>query len=181
MLLSALVGVGLPSTRLQEPEQYRVRALFELHHKMVWRLARRHGCTQQEADDVTQEVFVVAMHRLVDIDAGKEKSFLAGVTVRTVRSVCRKRRWAGHQSLRGDELDPGSLAQESAASLAELDRMLMSLPQAQREVFVLHEIEGLSMAEIAEGLDWRPGTVASRLRRARRALQRQLKRNEVPS
>jgi len=50
---------------------------------------------------------------------------------------------------------------------AVLDGLLDALPADQRAVFVLHEIEELTMAEIAVALSLPPGTVASRLRRAR--------------
>jgi RNA polymerase sigma-70 factor (ECF subfamily) len=48
-----------------------------------------------------------------------------------------------------------------------------------RTVFVLHDIEGLTMAEIADALALNPGTVASRLRRAREDFNRRVTRAEA--
>ena len=50
---------------------------------------------------------------------------------------------------------------------ALLDSALDALDPEAREVFVLHELEQMTMVGIAEALGIRPGTVASRLRRAR--------------
>jgi RNA polymerase sigma-70 factor (ECF subfamily) len=54
---------------------------------------------------------------------------------------------------------------------ALLDRVLGALPMDLRAVFVLFELEELTMTEIATMSDIPPGTVASRLRRARQAFQ----------
>jgi RNA polymerase sigma-70 factor, ECF subfamily len=52
-----------------------------------------------------------------------------------------------------------------------LDALLASLPLDLRTVFVLYELEELTMAEIARALDLPMGTVASRLRRARETFE----------
>jgi RNA polymerase sigma-70 factor (ECF subfamily) len=55
-----------------------------------------------------------------------------------------------------------------------LERAVASLPDAFRSVFVLREIEGLSVEETAQALDLAPATVKTRLLRARRKLQEAL-------
>jgi RNA polymerase sigma-70 factor (ECF subfamily) len=57
-----------------------------------------------------------------------------------------------------------------------LDRLLAEMDPDLTAVLVLFEIEGLTMAEIAEALDVPPGTVASRLRRARAELEDRVSR-----
>ena len=52
-----------------------------------------------------------------------------------------------------------------------LDRILADLPEEQRAVFVIFELEGLTTAEISELVGVPRGTVASRLRRAREEFQ----------
>jgi RNA polymerase sigma-70 factor (ECF subfamily) len=78
-----------------------------------------------------------------------------------------------------ETLDPETIAaQPSAAPLPDelldrgrarrwLDIVLNEMPDEQRSVFVLFELEEMTMATIAESLGLAPGTVASRLRRAR--------------
>jgi RNA polymerase sigma-70 factor (ECF subfamily) len=64
------------------------------------------------------------------------------------------------------ELDPEALAEKQRLR-AVLQRVLNQLPMELRAVFVLYELEELTMVEIAKTLHLPPGTVASRLRRSR--------------
>jgi RNA polymerase sigma-70 factor, ECF subfamily len=67
-------------------------------------------------------------------------------------------------------------ANEWARKRALLDEILLAMRFDERTVFVLFELEELSMAEIAEIIEIPPGTVASRLRRAREEFHAQAKR-----
>jgi RNA polymerase sigma-70 factor (ECF subfamily) len=60
-----------------------------------------------------------------------------------------------------------------------LDELLASMPEELRVVFTLYEFEGLKMQEIAELLDIPNGTVASRLRRARKLFKGGMTRFEA--
>lgn len=59
-----------------------------------------------------------------------------------------------------------------------LEQVLQTMPIELRAVFVLYELEGATMAEIAETLTLAPGTVASRLRRARELFEARVARIE---
>jgi RNA polymerase sigma-70 factor (ECF subfamily) len=75
---------------------------------------------------------------------------------------------------------PGGQAPDEIAELrrarADLDTFLESLPEPQRAVFVLVELEGLTAPEVATALGIPSGTVASRLRTARSEFEAALKR-----
>jgi RNA polymerase sigma-70 factor (ECF subfamily) len=127
------------------------------------------GAGSSAAEDIAHEAFLIALSLIDAIAPGKERSYLLSVVVNMVR---RER----HRRSRHEELPP-----EPAAPIAErpdellddkqarelLDLALAALDDDLRAVFVLHEIEEETMAEIAQMLDLAPGTVASRLRRAR--------------
>ncbi len=145
--------------------------LFRQHYGSVWRLLRRFGVPSAELDDRAQEVFWVAARRLSDLQPGREKSFLYGVSIRVAGNAARERN-AAHASIE-DVPEPMDsrpspeehLNQHQARQL--LERVLAELPLELRTVFVLFELEGLAVAEIAE-LEALPlGTASSRLRRAR--------------
>src|SRR5205085_5266097 len=72
----------------------------------------------------------------------------------------------GLAELATDAPEPEQLSHEIALRRT-LDRVLARLPIELRALLVLHELEQMTMAEIAGTLGLRPGTVASRLRRAR--------------
>jgi len=156
-------------------DEQRLTAMFNAHFDFVWRSLRRLGVAEPAVDDAAQEVFVVASRRLASIEHGKEKAFLFGTAVR-VASDARRRLGRRRDRLAGDRAvdppDPGPAQDElldRKRARALLDEIMAGLPDEARPVFVLHELEGMTMAEIAACLEIPPGTVASRLRRAREA------------
>ena len=56
----------------------RSRALVLEHYEFIWRLLSRLGVPRAEAEDATQQVFIVASQRLGDIPPGRERTFLYG-------------------------------------------------------------------------------------------------------
>jgi RNA polymerase sigma-70 factor (ECF subfamily) len=141
--------------------------MFLAHHKTVWRTLRRRGMSSEAAADGTQETFIVAARRLADIAPDSERAFLIGTALRIAHTLGRKStRW--HLV---DDMDRHSAAvPETCANLADVqicDLALSKVKDELAEVFVLHEIEGLSSPEIAALLEIPLGSVASRLRRAR--------------
>jgi RNA polymerase sigma-70 factor, ECF subfamily len=137
----------------------------------VWRLLRRLGVSNSEADDATQQVFLVVAERRAVIEPGKERSFVYGTALRVARAVQRP---PSRQSV---DLDEHETADEDAPRMEDLvdqhaarrvlDRLLEQMPFELRAVLVLFEIEELSTSEIALALEIPRGTAASRLRRAR--------------
>jgi len=164
----------------------RLSTMFHHHYDFVWRSVRRLGVSPEAVDDATQEVFVVASRKLDAIEAGKEKAFLFGAAVR-VASDSRRARSRRRQAPSEDQPAPVDATpaldelvdQKRAREL--LDDLVGQLPEDTRPVFVLFELEGMTMAEIASCLDLPPGTVASRLRRARELFAAQVARLEERS
>ena len=156
-------------------DEQRVTTMFNAHFDFIWRSLRRLGVAEPAVDDAAQEVFVVASRRLASIEAGKEKAFLFGTALRVAsdarRSLARRRDRVAGDGL-ADPADPGPAPDElldRKRARALLDDIVDGLPEEARPVFVLHELEGMTMAEIASCLEIPAGTVASRLRRAREA------------
>jgi RNA polymerase sigma-70 factor (ECF subfamily) len=144
------------------------------HLDFLWRFACRMGVGSAAAEDIAQEAFVIALTRIDAITLGKERSFLLSIVVNMVRRERQRRH--RHEELtvepaaREDDAPDRALDDKRAREL--LDRSLDALDDDLRAVFVLHEIEEETMADIAQLLDVAPGTVASRLRRAREEWKR---------
>ena len=159
--------------RLQARREARLRRMLALHFDAVWRTACRLGATPARADDVAQEAFLIAARKLEHVDPERERQFLMGVAVRLTANVRRAiAARAEVSSERGahEQIDPTPGPDEllERKRFREvLDAILCSMPDEQRDVFVLCEIEGLSGPEAALALDMPLGTVASRLHRAR--------------
>jgi RNA polymerase sigma-70 factor (ECF subfamily) len=163
-------------------------AFYREHFRFVWRTVRRLGLDGAVVDDVVQEIFLVVHRRLGDFEGrSSAKTWLYGIVRRVVadhRRTLRRKPALGGDALATADLEalPGGEEQgpEASAEQAErvrlLHRLLAELDDDKREVFVLAELEGLTMAEIAEALDANPNTIASRLRAARREFEEALDR-----
>lgn len=148
------------------------------HIELVWRFACRMGLAQSEAEDIAQESFVLAASKVDAIVPGKERSYLLSVAMNKIRRERIRNR-------RQEELtsEPEAPATERPDELVDderqrrlLDATLATLDDDLRVVFILHEIEEHTMAEIAQLVGVPAGTVASRLRRAREQWRRAVDR-----
>lgn len=156
--------------------------LLRQHHTSVWRTLRRVGVGLDRVDDAVQEVFIVASRKLDQIRPGCERAYLLHSAVRIAanyRRAERARREVAADDVLEEQRDPSPDADQLVyrKRLREvLDEVLDGWPNEIRTVFVLFEIEGLSVPEIAELTETKSGTVASRLRRARELFLAAVKR-----
>jgi RNA polymerase sigma-70 factor, ECF subfamily len=157
-------------------------ALYREHYEFVWRNARRLGAAEDWVDDAVHEVFLVAARRLTDFEGrSSARTWLFGITYRVVLRARRDRarqqqhleRYVAEQAPAASHgADPNEQAQY-------LRHLLQQLPDPQRAVVILAELEGFTTAEIAESLAVPRGTVDSRLRNARLALTRCIERDRA--
>jgi RNA polymerase sigma-70 factor (ECF subfamily) len=159
----------------------RLRGLIDRHFDFIGRVLRNVGVMEAELDDLLQQVFCTASRRLSDIADGSERAFLVQTAVNCAANARRARArnpevgLAVLPELPDEAPSPEDLTDRKRAA-AVLDRLLETMDIELRSVFVLYEIEQLSRAEIAELLALAPGTVASRLRRAREDFEVRLAR-----
>ena len=174
-----------PPLTLPERPGAALRQLVDGHLDFVWRALRRLGVLPGDVDDAAQRVFLIANEKLANIEPGRERSFLVGVAVRVASHARRsyQRRQIGEQRWSNPveaNPDPEQLTQELEAR-ALLDRVLDGMPDELRAVFVLFELEELSIAETAQLLSLPRGTVATRLRRAREVFHAQARQARAQS
>jgi RNA polymerase sigma-70 factor (ECF subfamily) len=169
-----------PST-LSTESATRFRGLVDGHFNFIWRYLRGLGVPEANVDDAAQQVFLVAAQKIDSVVVGSERSFLVGTALGVAANA--RRAYARRQEVpdgalvaRMDEAPSPEERTEAKQGLAVLDQFLHSLPEELRVVFILFELEGLTMSAIAETLSLPPGTVASRLRRAREDFQAMAKR-----
>jgi RNA polymerase sigma-70 factor (ECF subfamily) len=154
--------------------------VYELHFDFVWRSARRLGVPVQNLDDVVQDVFVTVYRRLGEFEGRSQlKTWIFGVLRHTVRDLRRSARRKPTEALSEEPSDARTSPHDQAVhgeSARLLMRLLETLDQDLREVFVLAELEQMSAPEIASALDVNVNTVYSRLRSARQEFESALKR-----
>lgn len=154
--------------------------VIRAHAPFVGRTLRYLGVRESDLEDVCQEVFLI-VHRRRDSyrERGSLRSWLYAITLRVARNHRRSnaRRRETPMEIEDRAVAPDQeqhLERKERRALAQ--RILSGLTETQREILVLHEIEQLSMAEIAALLEISPKTGYSRLRLARQAMQRALAR-----
>lgn len=167
--------------RAQRGEQEAFRVLVERYQDLAYTLALRLVKRPEDAQDVAQEAFLSAWKALPKfrMDA-KFSTWLYRLTVNAATDLLRKRR--EEQSLE-DEAHPVVLADpapgpqeqaEQGERRAILRRCIGELSENHRRILVLRELNGLDYQEIGQVLELSPGTVKSRLARARRELREKL-------
>jgi len=149
----------------------RLGALMTAHFDFVWRSLRRLGLPAADADDGAQEVFVVASRKLRAILPRTERRFLFAIALRVASKRRRglKRGRAASRSRLGEgeaNSGPEQLA-ELLQARRDFDEILEPMKLEQRAVFVLYELEEMTVTEIAGLLALPLDTVGSRLRVAR--------------
>jgi RNA polymerase sigma-70 factor (ECF subfamily) len=159
------------------------RELYDQHFHFVWRSLRRLGVREPDVTDSTQKVFLTAHMKLPQFEGrSRLTTWLFAICQRVAsdyrRSAVIRREVAtdsGALESAAHSLHPAASAEaRQRARIAEA--ILDKLPESQRLVFVLFELEELSGEEIALLLELPIGTVRSRLRLAREAFRREVKR-----
>jgi RNA polymerase sigma-70 factor (ECF subfamily) len=152
------------------------RSVYDDYFDFVWTCTRRLGVPAEAVDDVVQEVFIVVHARLKTLERPASlRSWLYGVLRRTVSTYHRGRRARNARESSQPTVDESAgPMQPSPLDLAVLSdevkllwRLLGELDSLKREVFVLAELEEMTMPEIAEATGIPLNTAYSRLRAAR--------------
>lgn len=163
---------------------------------MAWRVLRRLGVGEHVVADAVQDALVVVHRRLPEFRGqSKFETWVYGILLRVASDYRRKNRRAArvfaNVELRMEHdvpADTGNpferLEQQEAADF--IKALLEQLPESARDVFVLVELEELTLAAAAQALDISESTAKGRLRSARKgfdaALKRELaRRGGVPS
>ncbi len=162
--------------------------------RTVYNLALRMLGDEQDALDISQEAYLRAWRSLGAF--GEHSTFCSWMYAIT-RNVCvdflKKRQSSStvpltYGSSDGDEAELQISDSEEELPEKQYEKKerrtlvreaIQSLPENQREVLVLYDIEGYSYADISRMLDIEEGTVKSRLWRARENLRKILKKTEL--
>src|SRR5262249_13814738 len=128
------------------------RELYDGHFDYAFRVARRLGLSAAEAEDAVHEAFVVAFRRLDTFKQGVFAHWLYRIVSNVVSAQLRRQRVRAffHGLWGNEEAEPVESAEPALAArrkLAEVEQVLRELSQPKREVFALHELEGLSHEE----------------------------------
>ncbi len=156
---------------------------IEANRSKLYRMAFAWSHDAMLADDLVQEALMLALQKIEQL---KDESTFDGWMYTILNNV-----WLGHlrKSKPGEDIDNVVLVDNASPERAmlteQVDTMvreaMTSLPNAQRQVVTLVDLDGLSYSEVAGILRVPIGTVMSRLNRARNALMTKISRQRHPS
>lgn len=180
--------------RIGERDERAFEAVMRTHNRMLFRLARSILRDDAEAEDALQDAYLAA-YRHIEAYRGNARlsTWLARIVINEAYGRLRKRRQAAEvvplaasggasrlysRSEEGSMVDNTAELPENAALRSEVRRMLErridALPEQFRIVFMLREVEELSVEETAACLELPPATVRTRAFRARALLREAL-------
>lgn len=157
-------------------------SLVEEHHEMLYRYAYRLSGSAVDADDLTQQTYLVAQSKL---DQLRDKTKGGGWLCAILRNLFLKERRES-QKLTLVPLDETSTSEEEQPkddgeiTPELLQESLNELPEEFRTPIILFYFENLSYRQIAEAMGIPLGTVMSRLARGKEQLRSQLKLRQQP-
>ncbi len=166
----------------REGDEFAFGLLVKRYQRPAYAVALSVTGRHEDAEDAAQESFLVALARL---DECRSPERFGGWLMTIVRN--RSKNLIRRESLREtDQVPPGARSSaptpdkvaENVELRALLEEALAELPEVQREIVLLHDMEGWKHREIAERLEIPSGTVRSHLHFARKALRAAL--GEVP-
>ena len=160
--------------------------IVRLHWRKVFNVAYKFVGKHDEAEDLTQDIFLKIFKSLDTFDRRANfQTWLISVSrnlcIDHYRSV-RKERETIDRDVDANELTPAAADASPIAALEQRDRVtllrdaLASLPEALRTAVVMRDIQECSYQEIADRLQLPEGTVKSRINRGRTELARQIRR-----
>ncbi len=163
------------------------RQLFEAYYKRTFAVAYNILRRRENAEDITQDAFIKAFQSIHQLqDESKFGAWLAVIASNLARNYLKREK----RIILTDEereLQPDSVSddtEDSALRSLEVDRVqkaIKTLPPEQYQVVVLQYYDDLKIEEIAQMLNVRPGTIKSRLFRARKRLADELELKADPA
>ncbi len=146
---------------------------YTAYSPLVFRVALSHMQNREDAEDLVHDVFIKYMEKAAYLnDEEHKRAWLIRVTVNACRDALRKRQYRNHLSL--DEV--AELPTADRTEGVEIFAALDTLSPADKNVILLHDLEGYSLKEVATMLGIGLSAAKMRLSRARERLKKHLER-----
>jgi RNA polymerase sigma-70 factor (ECF subfamily) len=158
--------------------------IFATELEYVWNSLRRFGIPDRDLEDLAHDVFFRVYQRLRDYDSARPlRPWLFGFAFRVASDY--RRRFSNRREFLGADADPADPAPDALDHLMKAEALglaqiaLDALDMDRRAVFILHELDGCAMPEVARALTIPLNTAYSRLRVAREQFQAAARRERL--
>ena len=163
----------------QQGDARAFQKVFDLYKDRVYSLCRHMSGNAEDAEDLTQDVFVRAWQKLGSFRG--DSQFSTWLHRLAVNVILQDRRTRGRRQAKEhvvEDLERYAIAATPATpgTKVDLERAIAGLPAGAREVLVLRDVQGFKYREIAELTGVTLGTVKAQIHRARALVQEALER-----
>jgi len=177
--------------RCQQGDKDSFAQLMRLHQKQIYNYTYRMLGNAEEAEDLTQDIFIAAFRGIRNFRGeAKFSTWLYRIALNQTRNRIKylaRRNFFSRQVRRtgpGEELGmetPEGLADNGPTPeqwtmtrdlVARVQECLSQMSHQARQILILRDVQGFAYEELSEMLSLKPGTVKSRLHRARNSLQK---------
>ncbi|TCT19652.1 RNA polymerase sigma factor (sigma-70 family) [Melghiribacillus thermohalophilus] len=171
--------------KIKSGNQQALRLLIEKYKQHIFKITYSVVKDLQEAEDLTQEVFLKMMDALPSYESRGFKSWLSRIAFNTAIDAYRKKK-RKHEELTAFEEDAFHPIQEESAEWAVIDterkrnieQAIGEMPESYRTIVKAHYLEGKSYQEIGEEFHLAKKTVEMRLYRARKWMREHWKEDD---
>jgi RNA polymerase sigma-70 factor (ECF subfamily) len=166
-------------SRLRAGNRAAARELVDIYYGPIYQFLRRLGHSRQAGEDLTQECFLQVWFRIGQLKDGQMlNGWIYGIAANASKLYWRRNKSEKAVNISDIDLpDKHAGGSEDAAHYEQLVRLksaLGQLPRKLKQAVVLHYMQHLTIAEAAEAVSVREGTLKSRLNRALKFLKRQI-------
>jgi RNA polymerase sigma-70 factor (family 1) len=154
--------------------------LYKKYSKRVYKFGYSILKSQEETENLTQDVFLHLWETRLKVEKESSiKYYIFTIAYNAAISLIRKKakesQFFEHlKSLQEINEEPVNVAIEYNELTKKLDEIIKALPERQREVYLLHRVEGLKYSEIAERLNISANTIENHMSRALKTIREKL-------
>jgi RNA polymerase sigma-70 factor (family 1) len=154
--------------------------LYKKYSKRVYKFGYSILKSPEESENLIQDVFLSLWENRYKVQKDSSvKSFVFTITYNTAISIIRKKARESQfieylKSLQEITEEPVNVKLEYNELTTKLDEIINTLPQRQKEVYLLHRVEGLKYTEIAKRLNISVNTIETHMSRALKTIREKL-------
>lgn len=168
--------IPFPSRSLQAASQERIGGLLVESLDALYSTAQHLTGSPEVAEDLVQETARKALERVASLQHDRNlRAWLFRILLNTIRDLLKRKKLWVESEIELEPEDHHSASRLSFATTVDVRNALSALPTPARAVVLLIDIEEFTIFEAATILGVPPGTISSRLARARSRLRQQLK------
>ncbi len=155
-------------------------ALYKKYSKRVYKFGYTILKSQEESENIMQDVFLNLWENRLKVDKDSSiKAYVFTITYNSAISIIRKKARESEfieylKTLQEINEDPVNMRLEYNELTNKLDKIINELPQRQKEVYMLHRVEGLKYNEIAERLHISVNTIENHMSRALKTIRKKM-------